>query len=180
MCGGISNICHRHATSNHPSMDKYNENEEPRTLTYQDANSPYSWAMSQMLPLKSFKWTSSEIDILNFLEASELGYILEVDLEYPKELHDKHNLYPLAPEHVQVNDNMLSPFQRKYFPLIRGSVLHSKEKYVVHNRNLQWYVSLGMKIKKIHRLMQFEQSCWMKPYIDLNTERRKEATMRGD
>ena len=109
-----------------------------------------------------------------------------MDLEYLKELHDKHNLYPLVPEHVQVNDDMLSPFQRKYFPSIRGSVrklvpnLHSKEKYVVHYRNLQLYVSLGMKIKKIHRVMQFEQSCWMKPYIDLNTEKRKEATMRGD
>ena len=141
MHGSISNICHRHATSNHPNMDTYNENEEPRTLTYQDANSLYSWAMSQMLPLKDFKWASSEIDILNITEDSELGYILKVDLEYPKELHDKHNLYPLAPEHVQVHDDMLSPFQRKYFPLIRGSVwklvpnLHSKEKYVVHNKS---------------------------------------------
>ena len=60
MCPGISNICHRHATSNYPSMDTYNENEEPRTLTCQDANSLYSWAMLQMLPLKCFKWTSSE------------------------------------------------------------------------------------------------------------------------
>ena len=182
MRGGISNICHRHATSNHPSMDTYNENEEPRTLTYQDANSLYSWAIPQMLPLKDFKWTSSEIDILNVPEDSRLGYILEVDLEYPKELHDKHNLYPLAPEHVQVNDDMLSP----YFPSIRGCVrklvpnLYSKKKYVVHYRNLQLYASLGMQIKKIHRVMQFAQSRWMKSYIDLNTEKRKEATMRGD
>ena len=138
-----------------------------------------------MLPLKGFKWTSSEIDILNVPEDSELGYILEVDLEYPKELDDKHNLYPLAPEHVQVNDVMLSSFQRKYFPSIRGSVrklvpnLHSKEKYVLHYRNLQLYVSLGMKIRNIHRVMQFEQSCCMKSYIDLNTEKRKEETMRG-
>ena len=155
-------------------------------MTYQDVNSLYSWAISQMLPLKGFKWTSSEIDILNVPEDSELGYIIEVDLEYPKELHDKHNLYPLAPEHVQFDDDILSPFQRKYFPSIRGSVrklvpnLHSKEKYIVHYRNLQLYVSLGMQIKKIHRVMQFEQSCWMKPYIDLNTDKKKEATMRGD
>ena len=79
--GGISNICHRHPTSNHPSRDTYKENEEPRTL--------YSWAMSQMLPLKGFKWTYNEIDILNVPEDSELGYILEVDLEYPKD--GKHN-----------------------------------------------------------------------------------------
>ena len=134
----ISNIFHRHATTNHPSMDTYNENEEPRTLTYQDANLLYSWAMSQMLPFKGFKWTSSKIDILNVPEDGELGYIFEVDLEYPKELRDNHNLYPLATEHVHVNDDMLSPFQRKYFPSIRGSArkhvpnLYSKEKYVVH------------------------------------------------
>ena len=156
------------------------------TLTYQDANSLYSWAMSQILPLEGFKCTSSEIDILNVPEDSELGYILEVDLEYPKEMHDKHNLYPLAPEHVQVNDDMLLLFQRKYFPSIRGSVQklvpnpHSKKEKVVHYRILQLYVSLGMKIKKIHRVMQFEQSCWMEPYVDLNTEKRKEATMRSD
>ena len=78
MRGGISNICHRHVTLNHPNMDTYNENEEPRMLTYQDANSLYSWAMSQMLPLKGFKWVSEEIDILNIPEDSKFGYILKV------------------------------------------------------------------------------------------------------
>ena len=137
-------------------MDTYNENEEPRTLTYQNANSLYSWAMSQMLPLKGFKWESIEIEILNVPEDSRLRYILKVDLEYPKELHDEHNLYPLVPEHVHVNDDMLSPFQRKYFPSLRGCVwklipnLYNKEKYVVHYRNLQLYASLSMKIKKFH------------------------------
>ena len=142
--------------------------------------------MSQILPLKDFKWASSEIDILNVPEDSRLGYILEVDLEYPKELHDKHNLNLLTPEQIQVNDDMVSPFQRKYFPSIRGCVrklvphLYSKEKYIIHYRHLQSHARLGMKIKKIHRVIQFEQLCWMKPYIDLNTEKRKEATMRGD
>ena len=116
--------------------------------------------MSQMLPLKGFKWVSNEIDILNVPGYSKFGYILEVDLEYPKELHAKHNLYPLAPEHVQATDNMLSHFHREHFPPIRGSVrklvpnLHNNNKYVVHYRNLQLYVRLGMKIKKIHRVMQ--------------------------
>ena len=123
---------------------------------------------------------------MNVPEDSKLGYILEVDLECPKELHDKHNLYTLAPEHVQVTDDMLSHFQREHFPLILGSVqklvpnLHNKKKYVVHYRNLQLYVSLGMKIKKIHWVIQLEQSCLMKPLIDLNFEKRKEETVRGD
>ena len=158
MRGVISNISHRYATSNHPSMDLYNENEEPRTLTYQYANSLYSWEMSQMLPRRGFKWVSKEIDV-----PDQLGYILEVDLEYPKELHDKHNLYPLAPVHVQVTNDVLSPFQRKHFPPISDSIrklvpnLHNKEKYVGHYRNLQLYVSLGLKIRKVHRVIQFEQ-----------------------
>ena len=187
MRGGISNISHRYATANHPSMKTFNANERIRTLTYQDANALYSWAMSQLLPMKNFKWISpDEIDILQVPRDNRLGYILEVCLEYPKELHDKHNLYPLAPEHVEVVDDMLSPFQRAHFPSIRGSIrklipnLNNKEKYVIHYQNLQLYVSLGMKIKKIHRVIQFEQSAWMKPYIDLNIEKRKEAVRRGD
>ena len=76
--------------------------------------------------------------ILNVPEDSKLGYMLEVDLEYPTELHDNNNLYPLAPGHVQVTGDMLSPFQRNHFPPIRGSVrklvpnLHNKKKYVVY------------------------------------------------
>ena len=99
MSGSINNICHQYATTNHPNMDTYNANEEPRTLTYQDANSLYSWAMLQMLPLKGVKWVPApdEVDTLNVPDDSKLGYILKVDLEYPKELNGKHNLYPLAP-----------------------------------------------------------------------------------
>ena len=62
MRGSISNICHQYATSNHPNMDTYNGNEETRTLTYQDVNSLYSWTMSQMLPLKGFKWVPAPDD----------------------------------------------------------------------------------------------------------------------
>ena len=82
MRGGIRNISHRYATSNHPDMDTYNRDEEPRTLIYQDANSLYSWAMSQMLPLKGFGWVPApdEIDIFNVPEDSKLGYIFKVDI----------------------------------------------------------------------------------------------------
>ena len=143
--------------------------------------------MSQLLPLESYKWIDpTEIDILSVPNDSPIGYILEVDLEYSKELHNTHNDYPLAPEHLEVSANMLSPFQKEHFPPIRGTVkklvpnLMDKENYVIHYQNLQLYVSLGMRIKKIHRVIQFDQSCWMKPYIDLNIEKRKEATRNGD
>ena len=81
---------------------------------------------------------------------NQIGYILEVDLEYPEEIHEAHNDYPLAAEHLKITDDMLSPFQREKFPPIRGSVrklvpnLRDKERYVVHYRNLQQYMSLSM------------------------------------
>ena len=138
MRGGISNISHRYATANHPNMTTYNSKEKMRTLIYQDANALYAWAMSQLLPMKNFKWISPDkVDIMQIPKNSSKGYILEVDLEYPERLHDKHNLYPLAPEHMQVTDDMLSPFQRNYFPPIRGSVrklvpnLYDKTKYII-------------------------------------------------
>ena len=154
---------------------------------YQDANALYPWAMSQLLPVKAFKWINPEsVDILNVPKGSRVGYILEVDLEYPEELHDAHNLYPLAPEHLEVTDDMLYQFQQENFPPIRGSVknlvpnLQDKYKYVIHYHNLQLYVSPGMKIKKVHRISQIEQSSWMKDYIELNTELRKETARKGD
>lgn len=138
MCGGISSINHRFSIANNPRMKNYDPTCRTRTLTYQDANALYSWAMCQMLPLRKFEWISpDEIDVLNITSDNIFGYILEVDLEYPQELHDKHDLYPLAPEHLEISNDMLSPFQKENFPQIRGSIrklvpnLFDKEKYIV-------------------------------------------------
>jgi hypothetical protein len=101
-------------------------------------------------------------------------------LHYPAELHDSHNDYPLAPESVLVTESMLSPFCKSFGQkhvdckkLIPN--LNDKSKYVLHYRNLQLYVSLGMKVTKIHRAVSFTQSCWIKPYVDFNTEKRQQA-----
>ena len=90
--GGISQISHRHATSNHPAMNTYYPNEATRTLTYQDANALYSCAMSQSLPTKNYQWIDPQsVDVLSIPDDHHLGYILEVDLEYPEALRDSHN-----------------------------------------------------------------------------------------
>ena len=86
---------------------------------------------------------------------------LEVDLKYPKHLHDLHSDYPLAPEKLTVN---------KVQKLIPN--LYDKEKYVVHHETLKFYESLGLIITKIHKGITFEESAWLKPYIDLNTNLR--------
>ena len=110
--------------------------------------------------------------------------ILEVDLEYPKELHDLHNSYPLAPEQIKVQKNMLSNYCKQIAEKYHISTglatkliptLNKKERYVLHYRNLQLYIDLGLKVSKIHRVLEFNQSPWLKKYIDFNTQKRKYA-----
>ena len=117
-------------------------------------------------------------------EKSDTGYFLEVDLEYPDELHKLHNDYPLAPEKLAVSSDMLSKYCKKIadkYGIKVGDVkklipnLGNKTKYVLHYRNLQLYLSLRMKLTKIQRVLKFKQSDWMKKYIDFDTEKRKNA-----
>ena len=112
------------------------------------------------------------------------GLILEVDLEYPQELHDLHNDYPVCPEKVKVSNDMLSGYRKKIaekYKILIGLVskliptIRDKKEYVLHYRNLQLYSDLGLLIKKVHRVLKFDQSPWLKQYIDFNTEKRKHA-----
>ena len=191
MRGGISTITHRHAVANNKYMKNYNPKVESSYLIYLDANNLYGWAMSQSLPTGDFRWIPSEdfedpedFILENYTNDTRKGVVLEVDLEYPEQLHDLHNDYPLAPEKILVEDNMLSNYCKNLKE--RGNIssgrvkklvpnLLPKEKYVLHYRNLQLYLSLGLKLKKIHRVLEFTQKPWMKRYIDFNTERRTMA-----
>ena len=131
--------------------------------------------------------TQKQIDKINlakYEEDSKKGLILEVDLEYPHELHDLHNDYPLAPKKVKVTSDMLSEYCKNVsekYGISTGLVhkliptLSKKEKYVLHYRNLQLYIDLGLKVTKVHRVLEFNQSPWLKQYIDFNTEKRKNA-----
>ena len=128
--------------------------------------------------------TQKQIDKINLAKYevdSKKGLILEVDLEYPEELHDLHNDYPLAPEKGKVAKDMLSEYCQNIaekYGISTGLVnkliptLGKKEKYVLHYRNLQLYIDLGLKMTKVHRALEFNQSPWLKQYIDFNTEKR--------
>lgn len=188
MRGGVSYIAHRYGKANNKYMSDYDPKQPSKHIMYLDANNLYGFAMSQHLPTGGFKWLSQKnIDRLNlatYEKDSEKGLILEVDLEYPKELHDLHNSYPLAPEQIKVNKDMLSNYCKQIaekFHLSMGLVtkliptLNNREKYVLHYRNLQLYIDLGLKVSKIHRALEFDQSPWLKKYIDFNTEKRKYA-----
>ena len=118
---------------------------------------------------------------MSISEKNLIGYFLEVDLEYSDKLH---NGYPLAPEKLAVSNNVLSKYCKKIpdkYEIKVGDVkklipnLGNKNNYVVHYRNLQLYLSLGMKLTKIHRVLKFKQSDWIKKYIDFNTEKRMNA-----
>ena len=187
MRGGISYIANRYGIANNKYMKSYNV-KEPSKYMYLDANNLYGWAMSQYLPTGGFRWMTEKqinnIDLAKYDENSKKGLILEVDLEYPKELHDLHNDYPLAAERVCVNKNMLSDYCKKIstkYNISTGLVkkliptLNNKVKYVLHYRNLQLYKNLGLKVTKVHRVLEFNQSPWLKQYIDFNTNKRKNA-----
>ena len=188
MRGGISYIANRYGKAKNKYMKSYNKNKPTKYIMYLDANNLYGWAMSQYLPTGGFRWMTDKqidnIDLAKYNENSEKGLILEVDLEYPKELHKIHNDYPLAAERVSVNKNMLSGYYKNIatkYNISTGLVqkliptLRNKEKYVLHYRNLQLYTDLGLKIIKVHRVLEFNQSPWLKQYIDFNTNKRKNA-----
>lgn len=186
--GGTSMISQRHAKANNKDVPNYDKNKPNNFVMYLDANNLYGWAMSQALPVEGFRWLDEfekgNLDVNGIKDDSENGYIFEVDLEYPEELHDNHNEYPLAPEKVKVTEAMLSPYAKKLLEDLKISVtstdklipnLYQKEKYVVHYRNLKLYLSLGMKLIKTHRVMVFKQEQWLKKYIGFNTAKRQMA-----
>ena len=119
---------------------------------------------------------------MSISEKSLIGCLLKIDLKYSDKLHELHNDYPLAPDKPAVSSNMLSNYCYKYadkYEMKVGDVknlisnLSNKTNYVIHYRNLQ--LSFGMKLTKIHRVLNFKQSDWMKKYIDFNTEKRVNA-----
>ena len=187
--GGISTITKRFAKANNDRIDGYNPEEDVSHLLYIDANNLYGWAMSQLLPTHNFRWMDpDEVDgiierIQEIADDSELGYIFEVDLHYPQQLHDAHNGYPLAPEHLEITEDMLSPYQTSTYPTHRlrktrklAPNLYDKKNYIVHYRNLKYYLAMGMEVTRVHRVLEFNQSDWLKSYVDFNTEQRTLGT----
>ena len=168
--GGISIISNRYGKANNKYMEDFNNLEPSKYLMYLDANNLYGWAMSQKLPIHSFKWLSNK-EIENIFNNQivqvweKTPCILEVDLIYPEELHDSNNDYPLCPERVECDKGV-----KKLIPNSRD-----KNNYVIHYKNLMQCLSLGMKLKKIHRGIKFIESDFMSSYINMNTNLRTQA-----
>ena len=155
--GGVSYITKRYAKANNKYMNDYDPKKQSTFISYLDMNNLYGWAMSEYLPYEGFKWLKNvdKFDVMSINEKSPIGYFLEVDLEYPDELHELHNDYPLAPEKLAIPSDMLSKYCKEIadkYKIKVGDVkklipnLGNKTKYVLHYRNLQLYLSLGMKL----------------------------------
>ena len=162
MCGGISTKMKRYAKANNPYLQYYDPVKDTSYILYLDANNLSGWAMSQPLPVGNFRWAKKDANQkTNHVIASQPQNRLnpQVDLEYPQDLHEKHNSYPLAPERTQVPEEWYSPNQQdlaRELELTKDKteklLLTLKDKnnymYVLHYRNLQLYLSLGINSKK--------------------------------
>ena len=189
--GGVSGIQNRHGRANNPLSPDFDPSKPTKYIAYKDMNNLYGAAMAEPLPVSGFRflkpWEIKKLksNIMKVADDAEIGYALEVDLDYPDRLHDAHNDYPLAPEHLDITPDMLSSHSKnllkklgkkpvkKNIKLVPN--LMNKRKYVVHYRNLKFYIQHGMKLKKIHRVIEFKQARWLAPYINFNTEKRKLA-----
>ena len=205
LTGGISMVTYPYARANNPGMKSHYD---PKTgqsyILFTDCNNQYGWAMSQYLPTHGFRWVKNikqkqaavkhknssmehmevwKQKILALEDEDDTGYFFEVDLEYPAELHDKHDNFPLAPEHLTIEKDMLSSYQNELADDLGVKTggkklcltLNEKKNHICHYRNLKLYLSMGLKLKKIHRILEFKQSAWLKSYIDLNTKLRQSS-----
>lgn len=206
--GGMCNAPRHYAFAQHPYVPTLDpgstlpqsqyvteapvEEKENIYLMYVDANQLYSWAMTQKLPYDQFQWIdASEMNhktmerwtsfILNISDDADYGAILEVDLEYPQELHESHTDYPLAPVNRMVHAAELSPLTHhiisknklSYTPSTKlCGTLEPKSHYKVYYRNLKLYLQQGMKLTAVYQVMRFRQVAWMKTFIMHNVQKR--------
>ena len=150
-------------------MKNYDKNKESSFLIYVDANNLYGWAMSKKLPADGFKWVDdlsmfTKDIIKNYDEEGDVGYLLVVDIEYPKTLRMLQSDLPFLCEKMKIN---------KCPKLICN--LNDKENNSIHIVALKQALNHGLVLKKVHSVICFRQEAWLKPCIDLNTELRKKC-----
>ncbi|XP_067210017.1 uncharacterized protein [Linepithema humile] len=167
--GGLSQCSNRYARANNKYMPSYDPSKPSSYLMYFDVNNLYGWAMCQQLPYADFQWVENveNFDVMSVTSDSATGYVLEVNLAYPMNLHDAHTDLPFCPTRDK-------PPGKREIKLL--ATLCDKQRYVIHYRNLQQCIRHGLQVTKIHRILQFAQSPWLRGYIELNTQFRTLAS----
>ena len=191
--GGVSQVSQCHAEANNLYMGEEYDPQKPDTYIMQmDCNNLYGKAMMQHLPRGKFEWAAKaeledtdtvEKKIRDWPDDAPRGCILEVDLDYPHELFEKHDGLPLAPENAVIDKSMLTSYQLQMGKAFDAKIggkklclsLTDKKNYITHYRNLKYYLSKGLRLRKVHQALMFEQSDWLKGYVELNTSMRKTA-----
>ena len=190
--GGISFVGNPHAKAHNKYITKTNKSDEKDYIMFFDVNNQYGAAMSEYLPTDGFKWDLSFNNmsvheqtefILGLKDDDPTGYIFSCDIEYPHNLHDLHDEFPMCPENLSIKDEWLSPYQmemKKNFQIKGVSkklclTLFDKKDYILHYRNLKYCLTKGLKIKRVNKVLKFNQSPWLRSYIELNTKLRQEA-----
>ena len=167
--GRICHVMYSYPKANNKYMKDYDKNKESSYLKYRDVNNLYGWAMSQKLPVHNFEWIEytsqfNEDFIKDFNEENDKGYFLEVDVQYPEKLHELHNDLPFVQERMKIE---------KVGKLVAN--LHDKTECVIHIRNLKEALNQGLVLKKVHRVIKFNQKALLKPYIAINTNLRQKV-----
>ncbi len=184
--GGISVITKKYAEANNKYLKQYNPDLPSRYLVYLDCNNLYGGSMAEPMPFSGFHW----ITVDRFLSETEkkipddVSYFVEVDLDYPNSLHKLHNDYPFCAESMVIDYSLLSKEQQalaspRQHSMVKKLVpnLLDKKNYVLHYKVLKQAVDAGLVLRKVHRVLKFNQSPWMRGYINSNTSRRAAAKL---
>ncbi|CAI6351862.1 unnamed protein product [Macrosiphum euphorbiae] len=150
--GGLVQASKRYAMANNVKTPGYDEIKEKSWIIYQDCNNLYGWAMSQYMPYGGFNWVEPKLNGLNDLDdTSPIGRVYEVDVSYPRHLHNGHNDLPFLPQNSVPRGSKVRKLMATF---------EKKENYIVHYRNLQQAIKNGLIVEKVHRVIQFNQSDW--------------------
>ena len=192
--GGLSMVSKRYARANNKYMSDFDPSQKSSFIIYIDANNLYGWSMTKPIPQKRLRFMkSSELTeefLMQLTDDGPVGCIVECTLAYPAHLHEEHSDYPLAPEKMRIPYTSLSPVAKQIcdkHKLKRSTnaekllgTLRTHTNYVLHYRNLQLYLKLGMRLVALHGGLIFEQSPFIRGYVEFNSEMRARATNNFD
>ena len=168
--GGICHAIQRYAHANDKYMKDCDRKKKSSYIQYLDANNLYGKTMTEKLPVRGFRWMEiiskiNEDFVKDYDMNNNKGYILDVDIDYPSKLQNLHSDLPFLPERmIIINTKKLV------------CNLNDKKNYIVHINVLKQALDHGLKLRKVHRVIEVDQEAWLKEYIDVNTELRKKAT----
>ena len=171
--GGISSVM----------GDRYVISHENRKILYVDANNLYGHSMSEPLPYDEIKFDNNVKleDLIKTPDDSDIGYFIEVDINYSDNITEKTKFFRFAPVNKKINPDIFSEYMKKIEPETYNQTKKlicdwsDKKNYLVHYRMLKFYIRHGMIVEKVHEVISFKQSRWLEKYISFNTQKRNKA-----